>query len=163
MARATERGLPFKLHTGYLAHNYNMILENARVSRICPLLLAFPDTRFVLMHIASAFESELLAIARHYPGAVVDMCWAWAINPLTASEFVRKFLRQVPVNKLLAFGGDCGNPVNAVAYCRQARRGLLATLRTEVEEKFLTESDAIAVARRFMRENAGEIFESAQA
>ncbi|MEX0326525.1 MAG: amidohydrolase family protein [Puniceicoccaceae bacterium] len=156
--RATERNLPFKLHTGYLAHNNQMILENARVSRICPLLKEFPGTRFVLMHIASAFESELLAIARHYPMAVVDMCWAWAINPFTAMDFVRRFLRQVPVNKLLGFGGDCGNPVNALVYSRQARRGLFDTFRTEVEDGFLTEEEAISISERFMRTNAYAIF-----
>jgi predicted TIM-barrel fold metal-dependent hydrolase len=158
--QATSRNLPVKLHTGYLAHNNNMILENARVSRICPLLKAFPEARFVLMHIASAFESELLAIVRHYPMAVVDMCWAWAINPHTAKDFVRRFLRQVPVNKLLAFGGDCGNPVNALAYSRQARRGLLDVFKTEIQEGFLTEEQAVGICRRFMRENAYEIFPS---
>jgi hypothetical protein len=157
---ATARKLPVKLHTGYLAHNNKMILENARVSRICPLLMAHPDARFVLMHIASAFESELLAIVRHYPSSVVDMCWAWAINPFTAKDFIRRFLRQVPVNKLLAFGGDCGNPVNALAYSRQARRGLLNVFKTEIQDGFLTEEQAIGICGRFMRGNAYEIFPS---
>ncbi|MEX0322646.1 MAG: amidohydrolase family protein [Puniceicoccaceae bacterium] len=158
--RATDRDLPFKLHTGYLAHNNNMILENARVSRICPLLKEYLNTRFVLMHIASAFESELLAIVRHYPKAVVDMCWAWAINPFTAKDFVRRYLRQVPVNKLLGFGGDCGNPVNALVYSRQARRGLFDTFKAEIEDGFLTEAEAISISERFMRKNAYEIFPS---
>jgi predicted TIM-barrel fold metal-dependent hydrolase len=155
---ATAHGIPVKIHTGYLAHNNQMELEHARVSRLCGLLREFPDSRFVLMHIASGFESELLAIAKHYQNVTVDLCWAWSINPLTAADFVRRFLHQVPSNKLLAFGGDTGTPTAAIAYSRQARKGLYRALGAEVEAGFLSENGAIALADQLMHQNQYALF-----
>ena len=75
---------------------------------------------------------EIVAMAKHYPNAWVDMCWAWSINPRHAGDFVRRFIHAAPVNKLFGFGGDTKRPRASVAYAQQARTGLTRALQAEL-------------------------------
>jgi hypothetical protein len=156
---AAEHNLPFKIHTGYYAGHSRMPVDRIASGKLWPLLSRYPDTRFILMHIAYPYSEELLAMAKHYPNVWVDLCWAWSINPHACCEFVRSFIHTVPYTKLLGFGGDTNLPFAAAAYARQARGGLARALDLEVEEGELTESDAMMLAERFMQVNQQECFD----
>lgn len=156
---AIEHNLPFKLHTGHHAGTGSMPIDWVRAGNLCPLLARYPEARFVLMHTAYPYSDELLSIAKHYPNVWVDLCWAWSIDPYSSTDFVRRFLHAVPSNKLFAFGGDTFWPTSAVAYAIQARRGLQRALEAEMGAGDLTETEAISVARRLMRENQYACFD----
>nr|WP_187436052.1 amidohydrolase family protein [Bradyrhizobium hipponense] len=64
------------------------------------------ETRFALMHIGYPYEHEFIALAKHYPKAAIDMCWAWIINPVAGVRFLKEFLMAVPSSKIFTFGGD---------------------------------------------------------
>ena len=156
-ARGVELGieydLPFKIHTGYYAGHSRMPVDYIRSGNLCSLLAKYLDARFVLMHIAYPYSQELLALAKHYPNVYVDLCWAWSIDPYSASDFVRRYIHAAPANKLFIFGGDTFWPMGAVAYAYQARQWLTRALEAEVQERLLTETQAIGLAQRFLREN----------
>ncbi len=158
--------LPFKIHTGYLAGTATtactgdwMPLNRLRAANLTPLLTRYPQTRFVLMHIAYPYDSEVLAIAKHFPNAYVDLCWAWSIDPMTSRDFVRRFLHTVPVNKLFGFGDDTRTPTMAYGYATQMRRWLTSTLEAEVADGFLTGAQAKDVATRLLRSNQQACFD----
>ncbi len=156
-ARGVELGidydLPFKIHTGYYAGHSRMPVDYIRSGNLCSLLAKYLDARFVLMHIAYPYSQELLALAKHYPNVYVDLCWAWSIDPYSAGDFVRRYIHAAPANKLFIFGGDTFWPMGAVAYAYQARQWLTRALEAEVQERLLTETQAIGLAQRFLREN----------
>jgi uncharacterized protein len=156
---AAEHDLPLKIHTGHLAGTGSMSVDRVRPSHLCGLLARYPETRFVLMHISYPYSDELISIAKHFPNVWVDLCWAWSINPYSATDFVRRFLHAVPANKLFAYGGDTSWPTASVAYAAQARRGLARALEAEVAAGDLTERQAIAVAHRVMRDNQYACFD----
>lgn len=155
---AIEHDLPFKLHTGYYAGHSRMPVDRIKSGNLCALLARYPDARFVLMHIAYPYSHELIALAKHYPNVYADLCWAWSIDPFSAADFVRRFVHAVPANKLFAFGGDTSWPGAAYAYAVQARTWLTRALEAEVMEGLLSEADAMAFARRIMRENQYDCF-----
>src|SRR5262249_52483256 len=103
---AIQHNLPFKIHTGYYAGTGRMPVERIRGGNLCALLTRSPEAGFVLMQIASPYNDELVALAKHYPNVWVALCWAWSIAPYGGADFVRRFLHAVPANKLFAFGGD---------------------------------------------------------
>jgi uncharacterized protein len=142
-ARGVELGieydLPFKIHTGYYAGHSRMPVDYIRAGNLCPLLAEYLQARFVLMHIAYPYNDELVALAKHYPNVYADLCWAWSIDPYSASDFVRRFIHAVPANKLFIFGGDTGWPAGSLAYAHQARAWLTYTLQAEIGDGFLTE------------------------
>ena len=156
---AIEHNLPFKLHTGYYAGYGRMPIERVRAGHLCGILARYPQARFVLMHIAYPYSDELVALAKHYPNVYVDLCWAWSIDPQTTRDFVRQMIHAVPINKLFAFGGDTSWPAASVAYAAQARAWLTRALQAEVDERLLTERQAIAIATRLMQTNQRDCFD----
>ena len=165
MARGVEQAaaynLPFKIHTGYYAGTGRMPVERIRPGHLCGLLMRYPQTRFVLMHNAYPYGDELIAIAKHYANAYIDMCWAWSIDPYSACDMLRRTIHAVPANKVFAFGGDTFWPSASVAYAAQARMWLTRALAAEVNDGLLTEGEAIAHATRIMRENQLACFDIA--
>lgn len=153
-----EHDLPMKLHTGYYAGHSRMPVDYIRSGNLCPLLAKYPDARFVLMHIAYPYTEELVALAKHYPNVYADLCWAWSINPYSSMEFVRRFIHAAPANKLFLFGGDTGYPGAALAYAKQARAWFTRAMEAEISDGLLSESQAIDLARRYMRDNQYECF-----
>jgi hypothetical protein len=159
--QASAHNLPFKLHTGYYAGTGRMPLERIRPGQLCALLRRYPKARFVLMHNAYPYSDELIAIAKHYPNAYIDMCWAWSIDPYSACDTLRRAIHAVPSNKVFAFGGDAWWPSASVAYAAQARAWLSRALQAEVNEGLLNEREAMAYATRLMRENQLDCFDVA--
>ena len=106
--QATHHDLPVKLHTGYYAGCNSMPLARLRgnAGSACELCRLGPRTTFVFMHICYPYYEELLAVAKQWANAHVDMCWSWIINPLAAKDYLKKHIVTAPVNKLLPFGGD---------------------------------------------------------
>ncbi len=156
---AIEHDLPFKIHTGYLAGTRSLVdPDRVRPSHLAPLLARYGNARFVLMHTAYPFSGELLAVAKNFPCVYLDMCWAWSLDPHSAADFVRRVIHSVPINKLFVFGGDCFWPTASVAYATQAREGLTRALQAEIDSGFLSETEAIQIATRVMRDNQMDCF-----
>ncbi|MBN1120329.1 MAG: amidohydrolase family protein [Anaerolineae bacterium] len=157
---AAEHNLPFKIHTGIMAFNSTMTdpfrLQSGNLGTI---LARYPDTRFVLMHMAYPYTDELVGMAKNFPNVYVDMCWGWALNFRAAVDFVRQMIHAVPYNKLFAFGGDTFWPAQVVGYAAQARDGLTRALSAEVEEGTFCEAEAIQIATCLMRENQMACFD----
>lgn len=161
--KAKEYRLPVKLHTGYYAGQGYMPLHRLRhnAGEMCDLCRTHPDARFVFMHITYPYQDEAIAVAKHYPNATIDMCWAWIINPAASVRFLKEFLMAAPANKVLTFGGDMG-PVELVpGHARIARRGISRVLAELVEEGWLPESDIPELVQRLLRGNAHELFDVA--
>jgi predicted TIM-barrel fold metal-dependent hydrolase len=162
--KATESELPVKLHTGYYAKWGD---NKARMPLSCvaknpssatDLCRKSPETRFVFMHICYPYYEEMITVAKHYPNAYIDMCWAWIINPVGSKDFLKKYLVTAPANKILTFGGDYG-PVEAVlGHAVIARRGIGLALSELVEEGWLSLDDALEVTEPIMHGNARRIF-----
>jgi len=165
IARAGEAGLPVKLHCGYYAGSDRMPLERLRrnAADLCPLLVDFPNVRFVLMHIGYPYQDEYVALAKHYRNVVVDLCWAWIINPAACVRFVKEFLMAAPSNKLLTFGGDYATVENVVGHAAIARQGLAQALSDLVDEGWLSDSAALDLVEPLMRGNAHALFPTFEA
>jgi len=158
--RATEMGLPVKLHTSYYLGHGQMPLRRVQgnPAAICELCHHSPDTRFVLFHICYPYYEEMLSIAKHYPNAYMDMCWSWIINPLAAKDFLKKYLVTAPANKIFTFGGDY-IPVELVpGHAAIARQGITQALSELVDEKWMTLKEAMNLTDVIMHQNARNLY-----
>jgi uncharacterized protein len=158
--QATARELPVKLHTGYYAGQDYMPLTRLRhnAGSAADLCRQGPDARFVFMHIGYPYYEELLAVAKHYTNAYVDMCWAWIINPLAAKEFLKKHIVTASLNKLLPFGGDYIPVEPVLGHAAMARRGIAQALVELVDEGWLTSVDALDLVDPICHGNARRLF-----
>ena len=73
---AGEYNLSLKIHTGYYAGNNSMITDRIRAGHLCLLLMKYPQTRFVLMHISYPYSEELIAMAKQFSNVWADLCRA---------------------------------------------------------------------------------------
>ena len=162
--QATRHGLPVKLHTGYYAGQNSMPLARLQhnpgsASDLCRLS---PDTKFVFMHIGYPYYEEMLALAKNYANAHIDMCWSWIINPVAAKDYLKKHIVTAPANKLLPFGGDYIPVEPVLGHAIIARRGISQALFELVDEGWLTLTDALELVDIVLHGNARQIFHLTQ-
>jgi predicted TIM-barrel fold metal-dependent hydrolase len=125
----------------------------------CELCRHSPKTKFVFFHLAYPYYEEMLALAKHYPNAYIDMCWSWIINPIASKDFLKKFILTAPSNKIWTFGGDF-IPVELIpGHASIARHGIVQALSELAEEGWITEGEALALCKPIMYQNAKTFFE----
>jgi len=105
-------------------------------------------------------DAHLLSVQRRahldreaLPNVWVDLCWAWSINPYSATDFVLRFLPPYPStssSRTAATPAGRRRPLRMRR--RRARPG--ARARGRGRRRDLTERQAIAVAHRVMRDNS---------
>ncbi|ULJ74273.1 amidohydrolase family protein [Rhizobium gallicum] len=160
VGKAGEFGLPVKLHTGYLDGRAVMHLDRVRdnAADVCRLVQDFPDTRFVLMHIGYPYESEFIALAKHYPNIAIDMCWAWIVNPMASVRFLKAFLLAVPATRIFTFGGDYEAIEPVYGHACIARRGITQALSELVAEGWIAREEVPDLIELIMHRNANSFF-----
>ncbi|MCE5249645.1 amidohydrolase family protein [bacterium] len=158
--KAVQFDLPVKLHTGYyVGHDYmplSRLMQNP--GSAADLCRRAPDTKFVFMHICYPLYEDMIALAKHYTNAYVDMCWSWIINPVAAKDFLKKFLVTAPANKVFTFGGDYYSVEAVLGHAMMARQGIALALSELVEEGWMSRADALEIVDPVMHENARAFF-----
>ena len=152
-----ERGLPIQIHTGLQEGNGN-VLENSNPLLLTNLCLEYGRARFDLFHGGYPFMGEALALAKNFACVWLDLCWLYIISPTAAARMLHEAIETLPSNKIFAFGGDFIIPEGAYGHSVMARRVVSRVLTEKVEDGSLTEDEAVALARRILRENAAEFF-----
>lgn len=150
--RAEEEDLLVQVHTGYLAGN-NRVLCNIRAMALVPFMLRYPRVRFDLFHAGWPYTEEHATIGKNIPNAYLDLCWMWAMNPVTAENALDSWLACVPFNKIVAYGGDISSPILEYGYARQARCGIGRVLQRWIDRGDMTLDDSKEVAEAIMLEN----------
>lgn len=158
--KATEANLPVKIHTGYLAGENAMPLGRVRENPVCvtEMCRKAPDTKFVFMHVCYPYFHDLIAAAKQYSNAYLDMCWAWILSPVASVSFLKEYLLAVPANKIFTFGGDFGAVEPVVGHAHLARHGITRALTELVEEGWLTLDSALGLVEPLMCGNARRVF-----
>ncbi len=156
--RAIDFDLPVKIHTGYHSgHNYSD-MDLFKVRNLSNLFRQYPKARFDLFHMSYPEWGDLLALTKHYSNVWADLCWAWVIDPVATLSFSSQAITAIPSNKLFAFGGDYGFADMVYGHARIARDGVSKVLSDAIRDGRLSRADAKSIARRWLRENAMEVF-----
>jgi len=154
---AEEFERPLQIHTGHLAGNWHDV-RNSNPSDLIPLFQRYPKVRFDVFHASWPFSELIGSVAKSFPNVWLDMCWAWAMNPVQMERTLDEWLACVPNNKIFGFGGDTWNPFSMIGYAEQARHGIANVLEKKVSTGEYDLNTAQFVAERLMHKNAGEFF-----
>ncbi len=152
-----KHDLPFQVHTGLHAGNGNVI-TNSKPTHLNNLFHEYPDVEFCIFHSSYPYGGELSVLAKNFPNVFIDMCWTQVISPYFSERYLHEWLETVPANKIMAFGGDYRNVESVYAHSVMARRVVAKVLIEKVANAYMTEEEAIDIAKRILRENAMEIF-----
>ena len=155
--RSMDLGLPMQVHTGLQEGNGN-ILANSNPLHLVNLFLEYPEQKFDLFHAGYPWQSEMATLGKNFANVFVDMCWLHVISPWVARQTLHEWIETVPSNKIFGFGGDYIFVEGAYAHAQMARADVAQVLAEKVETRYLTEDEAIGVARKILRENAKRFF-----
>lgn len=155
--RCARHELPFQIHTGIQAGNYNTI-TNAKPTHLTNLFRKFPDVCFDLFHGGYPYIQEAGILAKYFPNVYLDACWLAHISPAAYKRGLDEWLEIVPSNKIFAWGGDHGIIEHSYASLMLAKDLVSEVLAAKVSSGYFSKNVAISVAERIMGGNAIEVY-----
>lgn len=155
--RAGGINIPVQIHTGHQAGNWQDV-RFTDPALLIPVFQKYRTIKFDIFHAGWPFSEVLGSIGKEFPNVWLDMCWAWAMNPVQMERTLDEWLATVPCNKIFVFGADTRSPFMMLGYAIQARRGIANVLERKVRRKEFDTQTAEFVARRIMSQNALEFF-----
>ncbi len=162
-----EFGLPFDLMIGVNRQVYaqgvhqGQDLFDRRTSLIQyrELFNAFPEVTFPISVLTSGQNQELVAYAWIFPNVVTNGHWWYSNIPAYIRRDLTERLQAVPKTKQIGYYSDAYKLEFVLPKYSMYRRMLAGVLADEfVRPGRLTETEAVALGTRLLRDNVREIF-----
>jgi glucuronate isomerase len=162
-----EFGLPFDLMIGVNRSVYakgvyqGQDLFDRRTSLIQyrQLFNAFPEVKFPVSVLTSGQNQELVAYSWIFPNVLPSGHWWYSNIPAYIQSDVTERLQAVPKTKLVGYYSDAYKLEFVLPKYRMYRRILAGVLAEQfVRPGRLSETEAVALGKRLLRDNVREIF-----
>ena len=151
---ATKQHLVIAVHTGYWG-DFRMLDP----LHMIPILQRHPETRFDIYHLGYPWMREALMLGKGFPNVWLNLCWTHVISQRFVVRALDEAIDLIPMNKLLAFGGDYGLPVEKVyGHLVMAREDIAKVLAKRIKEKQMTETQALELARKWFWDNPRALY-----
>ncbi len=157
MSLALKYDMPVAIHTGLQAGK-GKIIDNSNPEHLTNVFAMYPGLNFVLYHGSFPYGGELSAIAKNYRNVYIDMNWAWSVSPTYTRYHLNQWLEMVPVNRLIAFGGDAMAVENVYSELILARNIVSDVLSEKVGEGYYSEDEAKTISRMIFHDNAERLY-----
>ena len=154
---AIEVGLPIQIHTGLQEGNEN-IITNADPTHLVNLFIEYKEAKFDLFHGGYPYIHEWATLAKYFANVTADITWLPIISPEMARRLLHELIETVPGNKIMAFGGDSMTVEMAYGHAVMARQVVARVLSEKVDEGYLSEDEAVVLARRMLRDNPASLY-----
>ena len=154
---ASRRGLPIQIHTGLHEGNQN-IVSNSNPELLVNLFLEYGDAKFDIFHGSWPYSNRLSALAKNFQNVYIDMCWMHIISPSRARSALDEWLDEVPVNKIMGFGGDYLCVEGSYGHSVMARENVAKVLANKVDDGIYDIDEAKKYATWILRDNPKNLF-----
>jgi len=152
---AAELGLIVAVHTGMWG-DFRLLDPQHMI----PILGRHPGTRFDIYHMGIPYVRETAIMGKNFPNVWLNLCWCHVISPKIACSAMDELIDLVPINKIIAFGGDYSLPVEKVyGHLVMAREDIARVLRHRIEDGLMTENEAIEIARQWFYHDPKELYQ----
>lgn len=155
---AAEEDMVVAVHLGYIAGTWGDF-RTTDPRHWMSMLLAHKETRFDLYHAGIPWPRVVGVIGKQFPNAWLNLCWCAVMSPRMTARTLDEWLDIVPVNKIAAFGGDYGRPVeNVYGHLVLARQIVSEVLADRVERGEMGEDRALEIARLWFHDNSKVLY-----
>ena len=110
------------------------------------LALQHPRADFDLYHLGMPSVRDAVMIGKNLHNVYLNLCWTHIVSQVQACSGIDELLDQVPVNKVLAFGGDYSRPVEkVVGHLHMAREDFATVLGRRIDRDLMGHDEAVAL------------------
>lgn len=147
---AAERNLVVAMHTGIWGDFRD--IDCKFMLTIAP---KHPQANFDMYHLGMPSVRDAIVIAKNLPNVFLNQCWTHIISQAQTQSGVDELLDQVPVNKVLAFGGDYRNTAveKVVGHLHMAREDFAVVFGRRIDRGLMSMDDAKEILRLWYRDN----------
>ena len=153
---AGELGVPMQIHTGSIWGDFAM--GNISPEHLAPVINAFPQTKFDLLHGGDPFYGTMALMGAGFPNVYVNM----STMPNTSYDDFRYwlgvFLDRVPSSKITV-GWDEFAPELVVGNAWHTRNVIAEVLAEKVDAGLYSEETALEIAKDIMYRTACRLFD----
>jgi uncharacterized protein len=154
MRFAGQRNIPIAVHSGY----WDDFRESAPALMI-PVFKKYPEVRFDLYHLGVPYIRDTLFIAKNFGNVWIDLCWVHAMSQSIAVCAVEEAIDLVPMNKILAFGGDYHHSVeNIYGHLIMARENIAESFARKAEQGCITVAQAAEQIKKWFWDNPAQLY-----
>ncbi len=152
-------GVNRKVYTNGVYQGQDLFDQRTSLIQYRELFNAFPEVTFPISVLSSAQNQELVSYAWIFPNVVPNGHWWYSNVPAYITNDLRGRLNAVPKTKLVGYYSDAYKLEFVLPKFAMYRRVLATLLATDfVETGRLTETGAVALGKRLLRDNVREIF-----
>jgi uncharacterized protein len=151
---ATELDLVVAVHTGYWGD-----FRSLDPLHMIPVLERHPETKFDIYHLGYPWIRETLMLGKGFSNVWLNFCWTHVISQRAAVAGIDEAIDLIPMNKILAFGGDYGVAVEKIyGHLVMARENIAEALARRIMDRQMSESQAQAVVQKWFWDNPKELY-----
>lgn len=151
---AAETGVPVAVHTGYW---YDFRKMDPKL--LLDYAMLRPDVRFDLFHLGMPMVRDAALIGKTMPNVTLNLCWCPIISQTMTKRMLDEIIDLVPLNKVIAFGGDYRVAVQKVyGHLVMAREVVAAALADRIAAGDWDREEALRIAKMWLYDNPKEIY-----
>jgi hypothetical protein len=158
MRFARELNLHVQIHTGQMGGIRNRV-DKANAAHFASVLELHSEVKFDLFHGNWPYMGDLLFLGKNYPNVYLNLCWVYMIDPIYASELLKRSVMTVPHTKIHGFGGDyILAPEFVVEHLTLGREIISRALADLVLNNWILEEEAIQIAADWLYNNPNAFY-----
>ncbi len=125
-----------------------------------PLFYKYPEVKFDLYHMGMPWVRSTAFIGKNFHNVYLNLCWSHIVSMNMARAALLEYVDIVPVNKIIAFGGDYNEYSfeKVVGHLRMAQENIAWVLAKLVNLGRMSKDEAVEVARMWFYENPVRIY-----
>ncbi len=145
-------------HTGVWA-GMGADITDIRPTNLIAKARAHPNTRFDMFHAGTPQPVDAGFVIRSCPNVYLNACWSHLLAPQLTKQAYDWWLDMLPINRVMAWGGDYWWAVeNVYGVVMTVREILAEVLAARIRAGDFDEARALQIAKRWMHDNPREIY-----
>lgn len=151
---AAEANVPVAVHTGYWGD-----FRKLDPKHMLSFAMRRQDVRFDMFHLGMPMIRDAIMIGKILPNVTLNLTWCPIISQAQTIRALDEIIDLVPVNKVIAFGGDYRVAVQKVyGHLVMAREAMAAALARRVAAGDFDLVEALRIAKMWFYDNPTRIY-----
>ena len=151
---AERHGLTVAVHSGVWGD-----FRESQPTYLIPMATRHPGVSFDLFHLGMPFVREAVMIGKMFPNVSLNLCWNTVVSPELTFRMLDECLDLVPINDLIAFGGDYNLPVEKVyGHLKMTQEVVARVLAKRIRREEMDAAEALRIAGMWFHDNAVRIY-----